>query len=853
LKKARSVVVFAAFCVISALEVAQVSAQDAPVPPASLPSDSPPAPAEAAPAPPGADSNAPSSTAPAASSSPSGTPADASSLTPGAVPVETTPPESDQTPAVSTTPPVGKSAEQPVDITADDDNTMIGDIATADGNVIVTYDGDILYADHVIYDRSTKVVTATGNVRIYTGLRVYRGDVITYNLDTKAITSANYRALDYPKMISGASVTTPDPNHYHLREASFTTSNRQHPSFHLEARTMEYRPNNQVVMKNVLLYIGDVPVFYFPIFVQSLLDKRPAYQFDVGAGGRFGAFIDNRYNFVIDNNLRGSAELDYREKRGFAGGVDMQYFPSVHSDLLLKTYYAQDLLYRSPSPGYANPVSRGDLSRSEVYDGVPSENRYRVALQGQLNFSNDLYGIIDLNKWSDPWITRDYFQGEYQQENQPPNFAELVDYDPDFTLSLLVSPQVNPFFQTTERLPEFGIDTKQQKIFNSPIEYTSTSSMVNFEQRYADTQYFENPGAYVFNSFPHTSAYDYYHPGTQNYQYDTSQTGDYTAFRYDTYHEFSYSHQYFNFLTLTPRVGGRATYYSDDNSNINAPYDSNSKTRFAADAGLSGDFKISRAWLNVKDTALGIDGIRHVIEPFFDSEFAPSPTVTPNQIRGFDDRLYSTQLQPLDWTDYNSIDSIDKEAVVRFGVWNKIQTKRDGVNYDLATIQTYTDADFDHNFSAATPGATMSDLFNDIRIYPTPQFSLRSLSAVDVNGAGYNEIDNSLTWSPNPALSVTVGDNYINHSIVFQDSNDATLAFFYRMNEHWQFETQHQFEATQGHIQLQSYTVYRDLDAWKLALTYSDAEDENGKGDQSIFFTLTLKAFPQYDIHTPKL
>jgi LPS-assembly protein len=372
--------------------------------------------------------------------------------------------------------------------------------------------------------------------------------------------------------------------------------------------------------------------------------------------------------------------------------------------------------------------------------------------------------------------------------------------------------------------------------------------MVNFEQRFADVSNFEQPSNYIYNSFPQTTAYDFYHPGSQNYQYNTAETGNYNAFRYDTYHEFSYNHQFFNFLSLTPRIGGRATYYSDDNSDIYDTYNNNgeqndqvhnSKLRFAVDAGLSGDFKISRTWEDVKDSALGINGIR--------------PTVTPNQIRGFDDRLYSTQLQPLDWTDYNSIDSLDKEAVVRFGAWNKIQTKRDGVNYDLATIQTYADADFDHNFSAATPNSTLSDIFNDIRVYPTQQFQLRSLSAYDVSGNGYNELDNTVTWSPDPSFSVTVGDSSINNSPVFQSSNQATLAFFYRMNEHWQFETQHQFETETGRLQLQQYTVYRDLDAWKLAFTYSDAQDENGKGDQTVYFTLTLKALPQYNLHTPKL
>jgi LPS-assembly protein len=562
--------------------------------------------------------------------------------------------------------------------------------------------------------------------------------------------------------------------------------------------------------------------------------------------------------------MRGSVEFDVREKRGYAGGVDVQYFPSTTSDIMLKTYYAQDNLYSQTDPTVPNAPAHGDISDHNVYDGVPFDNRYRVAYQHYLQFGPDFSSTADLNFWSDPWITRDYFPGEYQQENQPANFVSLNEYNPNFTIGLLASPQVNPFFQTVERLPEFTVDTKQQKIFGSPIEYTSQSSVVNFELKYADTTYFRDPLNYPYTSFPNNTpqitAYNFYHPN-QAPGYDASQLNNYSAYRYDTYHEFSYPHQYFDFLSLTPRIGGRFTFYSDDNQNITDTANNDGltsdkitdpKARFAGNVGLEGDFKISRTWLNVSDPDLGINGIRHEIEPFFDSEYAPSPTVSPDDIRGFDDRLYSTQLQPLDWTEYNSIDSIDREAVIRFGVWNKIQTKRDGVNYDLVTLQTYADADFDHNFSAASPNGTLSNLFNNLNFNPTPQLTFQTLSSLAVDGNSYNEIDNNAIWNPDPSVRLTLGDHYINHSPIFDDGNQATFDLFYRINEHWQFEGQEQFEATTGHLQLQQYTIYRVLDAWQLGMTYSDSE-LNNQSNHTVYFTLTLKAFPKYEIHTPGL
>ena len=97
-----------------------------------------------------------------------------------------------------------------------------------------------------------------------------------------------------------------------------------------------------------------------------------------------------------------------------------------------------------------------------------------------------------------------------------------------------------------------------------------------------------------------------------------------------------------------------------------------------------------------------------------------------------------------------------------------------------------------------------------------------------------------------------MGEHYINHSPIFTDSNQASIDLFYRINEHWQFEGQEQFEAATGRLQLQEYTIYRDLDAWQVAMTYSDSE-LNNKGNQTVYFSLTLKAFPKYEIHTPRL
>ncbi len=360
--------------------------------------------------------------------------------------------------------------------------------------------------------------------------------------------------------------------------------------------------------------------------------------------------------------------------------------------------------------------------------------------------------------------------------------------------------------------------------------------MVNFQRKFADLQYFRVPQDYPYNSFPNNmpqlTAYNFYHP-FQTPGVDTAQQNNYSAYRYDTYHEFAFRA---STSTSSPSPRGSAdaspitptpTRTSPTSTATATPPPTRSRiprARLAGDIGLSGDFKISRTWLDAKAPALGINGIRHEIEPSSTRSTHPPPTVSPNDIRGFDNRLYSTQLQPLDWTEYNSIDSIDPPGrrPLRRLEQNPDQARRRERRPRHAP--DYADADFDHNFSAATPDGTFSNVFNNLNFAITPQLTFQAQTPSPSTGRSYNEIENNIIWSPDPSLQFIVGEHYLNHSSIFENGNQATLDLFYRINEHWQIEAQEQFEADTGHLQLQQYTIYRDLDAWQLGMTYSDSE-----------------------------
>ena len=73
-----------------------------------------------------------------------------------------------------------ESVEPPLQITSDGANRYEGGIYYAEDNVTVTYGGDVLMADQVHFNPTTKEATAKGNVRLYSRDKIYRGDLLTY-------------------------------------------------------------------------------------------------------------------------------------------------------------------------------------------------------------------------------------------------------------------------------------------------------------------------------------------------------------------------------------------------------------------------------------------------------------------------------------------------------------------------------------------------------------------------------------------------------------------------------------------------------------------------------------------------
>lgn len=707
-----------------------------------------------------------------------------------------------------------RAANIPVEITSDGSNSYEAGIAYAEENVVVRYGADVIYADQVTFDQEKREVSARGNVRIYAEGLIYRGDFLTYRLDSRRVQSEDFRTAMDRVMAFAEEVESPDEGHFIMRNAGLTTENREDPSYSMRANTMEIYLEDRAIFRNVGIYIGDVPVFWLPYVAVPLDGSTDAFDFTAGSYNRWGYFAVGSYTTALDSRWTATAHASYRTKRGGGGGLDLEFAPRPGDKMEFKSFGTHDF----DTEELANTAERPYL---------PENARYRFEYKHRFNVTEDIHTMADVNVWSDKAITEDFFPQEFREEREASNVANVLYYDENFTASILADIQVNNMFSVSEREPEFAFEFKRQRLFDSPVSYEGSFGFVSFNQQFDEDFRKQNPG---------NNAYD--------------------SIRYDMVHQLMFPRQYFNWLNLNPFVGARGTIYTDDNVGS-----SDELYRYAFIGGLEASFKLSKTWKDVQVPEWGIDGLRHVIEPFATASYTPPPNETAEDFRGFDNRLPSTRLQPITWTGYNSVDSINELGAVRHGVRNKLQTKRDGRTVDLIDWVVYAQANVITPDDPTASGMTgfsdvglltddlYSHVFSEMSINPLPWMDLDFYIAQSVVEDSFDEYGVRLAWQVTPALDFDIGFRYLNNldtipGLSFSESSLLSLGAFWRLNENWQIRSYGDFEGDDSTLEEAGITLYRDFRAWKASFTTAYRDNRGQEDDFILYLALTLKAFP---------
>lgn len=663
--------------------------------------------------------------------------------------------------------------------------------AWATNGVLIEYGDATLTAKRMRLDQESGEVIAEGDVYLQRGKQVWTGDWVVYNFKTRQLETGRFRTGVAPLFAGGENLYFDQTNQTYVATNSFvTTDNVEEPVYRVRTKELRVVPGEYFEAKGATLFLGKVPVFYFPYYYRRLDRNANHFNFSPGYRTLYGAYLLGEYNWFYGENLSGTVHFDYRTKRGFAGGPDFGYDAGVLGKGELETYYARD-----------EDPTEGNVSRPLDQD------RYRIRFAHRAVIHTNLTAKVLVNKQSDEFVVRDFFESEFRQNIQPRSYLEIQQLWPNFTLDALVQPQLNDFFDRVEHLPDVQLNALRQKLGVSPFYYEGENSVGWYRRQFA----FDNPPSY-------------------------------SAFRGDSYHQLLLPQTLFGWLNVTPRVGGRLTHYG----NVDATgTETNAQTRGVFNTGAEISFKAWKVWEAARNEFFDINGIRHIVEPSLNYSFVPEPNRRPNELPQFDYLLPSYRLLPLEFPDFNAIDAVDSQNTIRWGLRNKWQTKRDGTIDTLAHWALYMDWRLDPRENQST----YSDLYSDLDLKPWSWLTLNSQIRYDVGEGMLEQSFHQAIFSPGDRWNWGVGHWFLEDGLEFGEGNNLiTSRLYYKLNENYAFRALHFFEAQDGRLEEQQYTVYRDLRSWTMGVTFMHRESREGPDDFSVGVVFSLKAYPRFEV-----
>ncbi|OYW28231.1 MAG: hypothetical protein B7Z47_05995 [Chthoniobacter sp. 12-60-6] len=563
--------------------------------------------------------------------------------------------------------------------------------------------------------------------------------------------------------------------------------------------------------------------------------------------------------------------MDLRSKRGVGGGVD---FISVRHNANRQNFGTLKLYGVSDTDPATNATNA-------VRYAVP-KNRYRVNFQHRIYLTgpdvSTWYLDFDINRISDIHFYEDFFFNDYRTDREPDNQISLIHTNDAYVATLMAKFKLNNFYRTTTRLPELSIDFTRRPLWNSGIFHqgTITAGIIGEligEQEKAELLRLQALGA---GGLPAVLA-DPTAPDSFLSLAGVPRTGTLTPVdvtqglgaissrlrqpgyaRFHTYHELLYPKTYMGWLNVTPRIGAGLTSYGGIAGSVTGL---SQFTRSIFSAGLDVSFKLSKSWSDVQVPLLGLNGIRHVFQPYLNYSYLDA---AQNAGLPAIDRLSATtRPRSIDVPLFTAVDSLRSWNVARVGFRNLLQTKRDymGSNgygdfwetpeggddqtYSWAGMNTYV------NIFGKDPefGRSLSNVYNELFWAPVPWASLRSdIQLPLTTGAGaFTEANNSITWMMSKSTSMELGHQYIYDHPFFRDSSLVYTRFYARLSENYGFNTYHIYEATNGILQFQSYSFSKDLSSWIASFGLMSRNNGNGVSDFGLLFSFTLKDFPKFN------
>ena len=331
------------------------------------------------------------------------------------------------------------------------------------GNVKVVYKGTEIKADEVRFNVKSSQLEASGNITVTEGDVIIKGESVKFNMKDKVGRIEKIELIKTPWFFKGAAIEKPDEKNASIIEGYATTCKyTDHPHYRLVSQRIHIELDNVIESWNVLLYLGDIPIFYIPYIWKSLktspkspLDIRPGYS------SSEGFFLKLAYNYELSQYFSGALLVDLMSKKGVGYGLQQNY-------------------------RFADGLNGGYLYAYYNFDQDTLHERFRLDFDHSSRINNNLSLVGRLNILSDEALTRDFYSYFYPIVSRDiRSYVAATYYDSLFSIMVAVDRQdrydpLDRFFKLAAfTLPNLRFSTTSLRIGETNAYVSVSSELVN--------------------------------------------------------------------------------------------------------------------------------------------------------------------------------------------------------------------------------------------------------------------------------------------------------------------------------------------------------------------------------------
>lgn len=287
---------------------------------------------------------------------------------------------------------------------------------------------------------------------------------------------------NYDRFTINSKLTEIENNKHIYKKAYFTTCNYEPPHYKITSSRIVFFPSRYFVSYNNLVYIGKIPVLYFPVIYKPLGEGTPIIsQFYPGYDERNGFYLKSNYTYKYSSFHKLRIYLDYYSKKGF--GTGGEFFGFKNNSFKYNISY-----YRI-----------NEYGRLPIYWGINGGTWYNIYSTN----NKSLYFQSFIRLPSDPNFNNNYFR------SNPFVISTTRQWDLSLTYQLpssflrlksntSYSSNQNSFFKSQEIIPKIEYQTITKKISFLPLSH---SFYISVENRRLNESYFQKNSNIKYNIY----------------------------------------------------------------------------------------------------------------------------------------------------------------------------------------------------------------------------------------------------------------------------------------------------------------------------------------------------------------